>query len=293
MSSSKIAIISPVRNEEKLLPKTIASMTAQTVHPDCWVIVDDGSSDSTFDIAQTAAAQYAWIKVVRNTDRGKRVLGAGVIQAFKVGCKALDFEPDFIGKLDGDMSFGPHYIETLLALFAAEPRLGAASGKVFRPEGASSVEEFMIDEMVAGQFKFYRQTCFSEIGGFVEAVMWDGIDFHRARQMGWTTRSIPHNELRLMHHRLMGSSDQNVLRGRLRWGKGQWFMGSSLSYILASSIFRMFEKPLGIGGACIFWGYLQGMLRREPRFDLPGFREELQRWQRNRLLNLLRRGQMR
>jgi glycosyltransferase involved in cell wall biosynthesis len=293
MSTSTIAIISPVRDEARLLPKTIESLAAQTVHPTRWVIVDDGSKDKTFELAQAAAAQHPWIRVVRNTDRGKRVLGAGVIQAFNAGCATLDFVPDFIGKLDGDMSFGPRYLETLLGLFDADPRLGAASGKVFRPEGAGAVEEFMIDEMVAGQFKFYRQTCFSQIGGFVEAVMWDGIDFHRARQMGWRTRSDAHPELRLLHHRLMGSSDKNVLRGRVRWGNGQWFMGSSLSYIVASAAFRMLEKPVGIGGLCILWGYLLGMFRREPRFEAPGFRDELQRWQRARLANLVRRRQVR
>jgi len=293
MPHARIAIISPVRDEARLLPKTIASMAAQTVTPERWVLVDDGSTDNTLEIAQAAAVKYPWIRVVRNTNRGQRVLGAGVIQAFKAGCKTLDFTPDFIGKLDGDMSFGPRYLETLLALFEADPRLGAASGKVFRPEGNSSVEEFMIDEMVAGQFKFYRQTCFDQIGGFVEAVMWDGIDFHRARQLGWRTRSDMHPNLRLMHHRLMGSSDKNVLRGRIRWGKGQWFMGSSLPYIVASAFFRMLEKPVGIGGLCILWGYLQGMLRHEPRFEVPGFRENLQRWQRERLVNLVFHRQVR
>ncbi|MEI6234858.1 MAG: glycosyltransferase family A protein [Planctomycetota bacterium] len=290
---STIAIISPVRNEAHLLPQTIASMVAQTVHPDYWVIVDDGSSDATLDIAHAAAAMHSWIKVVKNTDRGKRVLGAGVIQAFKVGYNSLDIEPDFIGKLDGDMTFGPKYIETLLSHFSADPKLGAASGKVFRPEGADQVEEFMIDEMVAGQFKFYRHSCWKAIGGFVEAVMWDGIDFHRARQLGWTTLSILHNELRLIHHRLMGSSDQNVLKGRVRWGKGQWFMGSSFFYILASAAFRMLEKPVGIGGMCILGGYLSAMLRREPRFNVLGFRSELQHWQQARLINLIWRRQVR
>ena len=70
-------------------------------------------------------------------------------------------------------------------------------------------------------------------------------------------------------------------------------MGSSLPYILASSVFRMLEKPVGIGGLCIFWGYLQGMLGGAPRFDVPGFRDELQRWQHARLMGLLRHGKVR
>ena len=75
----------------------------------------------------------------------------------------------------------------------------------------------MIDEMVAGQFKLYRREAFERIGGFVRAVMWDGIDFHRARMEGFRTASLPDLELRIIHLRLMGSSDRNVLQGRLRW----------------------------------------------------------------------------
>jgi hypothetical protein len=43
---------------------------------------------------------------------------------------------------------------------------------VFRREDDGQlVEEFMIDEMVAGQFKLYRREAFERIGGFVRQVM--------------------------------------------------------------------------------------------------------------------------
>ena len=38
-------LIAPAHNEEALIDKTLASMVAQTVLPERWVIVDDGSSD--------------------------------------------------------------------------------------------------------------------------------------------------------------------------------------------------------------------------------------------------------
>jgi hypothetical protein len=142
--------------------------------------------------------------------------------------------------------------------------------------------------MVAGQFKLYRREAFERIGGFVRAVMWDGIDFHRARMLGYRTVSLPDPELRIRHLRMMGSSDRNVLRGRMRWGRGQWFMGSSLPYVLASGLFRMQEKPFGIGGLLIVAGYLQAALRRERRYEDPDFRRSLRRWQRARIMGVLR-----
>jgi biofilm PGA synthesis N-glycosyltransferase PgaC len=104
--------------------------------------------------------------------------------------------------------------------------------------------------------------------------------------MGYRTWSIPDPELRISHLRLMGSSDRNIYRGRLRWGKGQHYMGSAFLYVLASGLFRMHEKPYAIGGILIVVGYLMAALRREPRYGDPEFRRELRSWQYRRLRRL-------
>lgn len=281
-------IVSPCRDEAATLERTIACMVAQTKPPARWVIVDDGSTDRTPEILAAAAREIPWLRVVRRSDRGFRKLGGGVIDAFYEGVAAVDVDYDFIAKMDVDLEFSASYIETLLDYFRADAKLASASGKVFRREGDTQVEEFMIDEMVAGQFKFYRREAFEAIGGFVREVMWDGIDFHRARMAGFRTASLADPRLRILHLRLMGSSDLNIYRGRLRWGRGQWFMGSALPYVIASGLFRAREKPYGIGGLLIIVGYLRAALLREPRLPDLAFRRELRRWQYARLRGLLR-----
>lgn len=282
-----VVLVSPVRDEERTLERTLACVEAQTVRPAQWVIVDDGSTDRTPAILADAAARLSWLKVVRRRNRGFRKVGGGVVEAFREGLAAVDVDYGFLAKMDVDLEFSPRYIERALEYFEADPQLAAISGKVFRPEGDGLVEEFMIDEMVAGQFKLYRRGCFEAIGGFVPEVMWDGIDFHRARMEGYRTRSVYDDELRIVHLRLMGSSDRNVYRGRLRWGRGQWFMGSSPSYVLASGLFRTREKPYLLGGLCIIAGYVRAALTGAPRLDDRGFRRDLRRWQRRRLVGLL------
>jgi hypothetical protein len=37
---------------------------------------------------------------------------------------------------------------------------------------------------LVGMTKFFRTTCFRQIGGFTRELMWDGIDGHRCRQLG-------------------------------------------------------------------------------------------------------------
>src|SRR5690606_6889316 len=148
----------------------------------------------------------------------------------------------YIAKIDGDCSFGETYFERILDIMEHDPRLGGASGKVFNPVGDQLFEERIIDEMVSGQIHLWRRSAWEDIGGFVREVMWDGITFHRARMCGWKTRSFHDPELRILHHRLMGSSEKNIIHGRLRWGRGQWFMGTHPLYIMASGINRMRER---------------------------------------------------
>ncbi|MFQ5697648.1 MAG: glycosyltransferase [Myxococcota bacterium] len=284
----RLVVISPCRNEEATLERTIACLRRQTLPPARWIVVDDGSSDRTPQILATARAEIPWLRVVRRADRGFRQVGSGVIDAFYAGLAAVDVEYDFVAKMDVDLEFEPTYLERLFERFDADPLLAAASGKVFRRESGRRVEEFMVDDMVAGQFKLYRRVAFEKIGGFVRAIMWDGIDFHRARMAGYRTRSFDDAELQLTHLRLMGSSERSVYRGRLRWGRGQWFMGSSWIYVLASGLFRMRERPFVVGGALIWCGYLAACLTGAPRYPDRAFREDLHRWQHRRLAKLLR-----
>src|SRR5262245_45419153 len=130
-----LAVISPVRDEAKFIRETIESMLSQTVRPQEWLFVDDGSTDDTRAIIEAYASNYPWIRVISRGDRGFRQLGSGVIAAFNFGReRLLNREYRFVAKLDGDMSFPPRYLEIMLEKLEHTPGLAAVSGKVFRPE---------------------------------------------------------------------------------------------------------------------------------------------------------------
>jgi glycosyltransferase involved in cell wall biosynthesis len=285
-----LAIISPVRDEAQYVRNTLDAMVAQTVQPEEWLFVDDGSTDDTRTIINSYAERYPWIRVIARDNRGFRQLGSGVIAAFNFGRENLRSRHyAYIAKLDGDMSFPPKYLEVMLNRLRNDPKLAAVSGKIFRPENDGYVEEFIIDEMVAGQFKLYKRDAFDDIGGFTQTILWDGIDIHRCRMKGYRTLSFHHTEARLIHHRLMGSSDSNVFKGRMRLGRGIWFMGYHPLYAIASGLFRTRERPYLIGGLIIIASYFYAAMRREPRFNDSEFVRELQRWQIEQLKKLPKR----
>jgi glycosyltransferase involved in cell wall biosynthesis len=285
-----ILIISPVKDEAEFLQRTIDSMVAQTHKPATWIIVDDGSSDDTGVIADRAAAQHPWIHVLHRPPGTIRRVGPGVIEAFYAGLELADLKTyHFVCKLDGDLEFGPNYFADLMDRFAADPTLGTISGKTHIPVGNAFVLERTGDEFSHGVAKLYRRECFEQIGGFVRQVMWDGIDCHRCRMLGWKAVSDPDPQLAIKHLRQMGSSHKSVYHGRRRWGKGQYFMGTHPLYMLGISAYRMAERPWILGGLNILLGYLGAWTRRDPQYDDPEFRRHLHQWQLRELKNRLTR----
>lgn len=264
--------------------RTLDSVLAQSSPPTLWVIVDDGSTDDTPRILAEYAARNPTIRVVTRRDRGTRSVGPGVIEAFYEGYRAVRMQIDrgdfdYLCKLDLDLDLPLHYFETLMRRMEAHPRLGTCSGKAYFERNGRLVSEFLGDETSAGMTKFYRVPCFRQIGGFVREVMWDGIDCHRCRMLGWKACSWDEPDLRFIHLRPMGSSHKSILTGRVRHGFGQHFMGTSLAYMSASAAFRATKRPYLVGGAAMWWGFVLSMLRGKPRLDDAEFRRFLRAWQ--------------
>lgn len=274
-------LISPCRNEAEFVRHTLDSVAAQSVAPVEWIVVDDGSTDATPDILMEYQHRMPYLRVITRKDRGKRSVGPGVIEAFYEGYQQISVPYNYLCKLDVDLELPPRYFEKLISSMEADPRLGTISGKAFfrNPTNGQVVLEQIRDHVSLGMTKFYRRNCFEEIGGFVREVMWDGIDCHRCRMLGWKACSIDEPELRFEHLRPMGSSQQNIYTGRMRHGYGQYFMGTSLPFMTASALSRVGSKPRVIGAGLMWWGYVKSLLQRKPRYDDPEFIRFLRRWQ--------------
>lgn len=278
--NDRYVLISPCRNEAQYMRRTIESVLAQTVLPARWVIVDDGSTDDTPRILAEYQARHDWIQVVTRSDRGHRAVGPGVIEAFYAGYAAIEpTEYDYLCKLDLDLDLPPRYFDILMQRMRAEPRIATCSGKAYVEREGALIAENHGDDTSLGMTKFYRVQCFQAIGGFVREVMWDGIDNHRCRMMGWIACSWDEPDLRFIHLRPMGSSQTGILTGRMRHGFGQYFMGTGFLYMLASAVYRVAEPPVVLGSAAMLWGWLKSAIAGKARYDDPEFRRFLRRYQ--------------
>jgi len=278
--NSRYVLISPCRNEAVFMRQTLDSVIQQSLRPTKWVIVDDGSTDETPAILAGYAARHEWISIVTRADRGHRAVGPGVVDAFYSGYETIDRgEYDFVCKLDLDLHLPPRYFEILIQRMNSDSRIATCSGKSYINGDGGLINERHGDDTSLGMTKFYRMNRFEEIGGFVREVMWDGIDCHLCRMRGWIACSWDDPDLRFVHLRPMGSSQQSIYTGRMRHGYGQYFMGTGFLYLAASALSRVNEKPYVLGSLAILWGWLKSASLRKPRYENLNFRTFLRRYQ--------------
>ena len=265
---TRYVVITPVRNEEAHLPFTIESVTHQSLVPEEWIIVDDGSTDNTGSIIDESVSRFSWIRAVRKPDRGFRKSGGGVVEAFNAGYVALGSDDwDFIVKLDGDLAFQPDYFEKCFEWFDREPRLGVGGGVIYNvfKDGREEFEPGP-DFHVRGATKIYRRACWKEIGGFWPAPGWDTIDEVKANMLGWTSRSFP--DLVLKHQRPTGAAD-GCWRDFVKNGASDYISGYHPLFMLAKCMWRLLHRPYLVGAAGLAYGFISSSLRRVPKVDDP------------------------
>lgn len=262
-------LITPARNEEALIGKTIEAILAQTVRPLRWIIVSDGSTDRTDEIVRFYASSYPWIELLRMAPHEERQFAAKA-NAFNAGYARLKNVPfSLLGNLDADITVAPEYFEFLLAKFASDQTLGVA-GTPFvedqsKPGEHTYSHRFAQLEHVSGACQMFRRSCFESIGGYqpVKGGAIDWIAVTTARMNGWKTKTF--TEKVCYHHRAIGTGNNSPLMVRFHYGTKAYYVGGHPLWVLMRSIFQMRQKPLVLGGVFFELGYLWALIRRIPR----------------------------
>jgi poly-beta-1,6-N-acetyl-D-glucosamine synthase len=260
-------VVTPVRNEQANFSTTIESLVAQTIRPLEWLIVNDGSNDHTGSVANSAAAQHSWIRVVHRSDRGFRQPGTGVIEAFYDGLAAIQTSNwEYLVKLDGDLAFAPNYFERCFERFRQHARLGIAGGLVCRQHGDTFVADSAGDPKfhVRGATKIYRRMCWEQIGGLIKAPGWDTVDELKANMLGWKTGTF--RELKVHQLKDTGSADGHW-RNSVKNGVANYITGYHPLFMLLKCAKRIMARPYGIGAGGLAWGFASGYLRRLSRIE--------------------------
>lgn len=281
-------LVTAARNEKAYIERTIKSVLDQTVHPQKYVVVSDGSTDGTDDIVNRYAAQYDFIELLRLEDGGTRDF-ASMVYAQHAGVDHLqNVEYDFIGMLDADISFEPYYYERLLNEFHQNPRLGLAGGQLFDLyNGKWNKQKVNVSLNVSGPVQMFRRKCFADIGGYIPLKKGgqDAVAEVMVRKHGWEVETFP--DLKVLHYRPTGTEGLSVFSARFRDGCSEYLMGYHPLFETAKFLQRLFEKPYFLGSLSRLSGYCWSWLRGEERTVTLDFVKYLRAEQMQRIRSFL------
>lgn len=283
-------LITPARNEARLIEQTIQSVMRQTVLPLKWVIVSDGSTDGTDEIVRRYAAEHKWIELLCLPERKERHF-AGKAHAFNSG-KAMveDLPYEVIANLDADITFEANYLAFLLQKLTTDPLLGVVGTPYVETNNAIYDYRYVSLEHVSGACQVFRRECYEAIGGYaaVKVGAIDCIAVITARMRGWKTRTFP--EKVCYHHRLVGTATASSTKSRYMAGVMDYTMGNHPLWQFFRTLYQMGQTPYGVRGLAIGAGYAWSWMKRVERPVPAELIRFHRREQMQRLRAALRRG---
>lgn len=291
MKETEYVLVTPARNEEAYIENTIEAVASQTIRPQKWVIVSDGSIDRTDAIVALHARRHSFIQLLRIGEPakpGRRDFGAKV-RAFRAGYEQLNgTRYQFVGNLDADITFGPTYFAQVLERFEYNPRLGLAGGIVLEPGKNGFIPQRNSFNSVPGAVQLFRRECYEEFGGYVPMRM-GGVDAAAeimARMHGWLVQTLP--DVPTYHPRPVLTGGATILHTKYRQGVSNYWLGYHPLFQLASCLRRIGEKPYLIGSICTLFGYGSSWIKGQQRVLSSDAIRFLRSEQLNRLANCLR-----
>jgi len=283
-------LVTAAKNEAGNIVRTVESVMSQTVPPVRWVIVDDGSVDRTFELAERASAGHPQVSVLRRPPSAADF--ASKVRAVQTGADAIgDVDHGLIGNLDADVSMEPTYFESLLERFAVRPRLGIGGGWIVEEHRGRMREQKMSANSVAGAVQLFRRACYDEIDGLLPLRLGgeDAAAEILARMHGWEVETF--FDLRVRHHGRILNRKRTSMGAWLARGVVNRTLGYAPAFQIAASAYRATEPPYVLGGALMLAGYAIAAARGVPMALPPEAVDFLRAEQHDRLRAAFSRSQ--
>lgn len=284
----RYVIVTAAYNEEALIEGLISSVISQTLSPQRWIIVSDGSTDRTDAIVKEYVNRYPFIELLRITEDHPRNFAAQA-NAINVGFGQLsNYDYDYIGNLDADVSFQPTYFERLIGYFENDKTLGLAGGSIceycngaFRPRKGNRAYS------VANAVQLFRRECHEALEERYSVLPYGGHDWHAevvARMKGWRVQTF--SDLEVWHHRPTGAG-ADIWRHLFRQGFMDYSIGVHPLFELVKLCARVHSHPYVLGAGTRMLGFMVAYIRCERKGVSEEFANYLRKEQLMRLRELL------
>lgn len=232
-----VTVAIPCWNEERTLPATLDSLLALEYPKDklSLIIVDDGSKDNTYAIAQEYATKYPGLITAISKENGGKHTAVNVALARSTS--------DLFGCLDADSFVAPHTLKAIVSYFDRDPEIMAVTPCIHirRPktfiQRMQAVEYLMgvfirkafgsLDaiQVTPGPFSIFKKEVFEKIGNYHKAHNTE--DFEITLRMHKAHLKIANSHKALVYT-IGPSTATGFFYQRLRWARG--FLENSLDY---------------------------------------------------------------
>ena len=195
-----VSVVIPVFNGERFLREAVQSVLAQKYSPVEIIIVDDGSTDGTADVARSLPETVQYLHQTNHGPAAARNRGIEHAQG------------SLLAFADADDLWPPDKLELQLPYLLNEPAIEIVMGRIQQVLlGQAEAEEFgeptfsvNLGSAVIRKSVFERVGLFDETMRYSEDVDW----FMRAREGGAVIKTIDAVTLLYRHHQ------QNMTRGK-------------------------------------------------------------------------------
>ena len=283
---ARLLALTPAHNEAAHLRALGESLARQTLTPLVWVVVNDGSTDATGEVADALADEFDFVHVIHRPRSHGRRLSAKAESVAVAHATARELHPDaeFVASIDADVELPPHTFERIVDEFNRHPSLGVTGGIYYHPVNGESKAGWVSPTHVPGPLQVFRAEVFEAIGGY-QPLRDGGLDVvstAHARMLGWDTRAIP--ELHFTHSRQMGTGgDRHPLSAQYHHGIRDYSVGTSFVFEVAKVVRRLFAPPPVIGALVRMAGYLFAVVTRRESLVPPEIAAHIRAEQNQRL----------
>jgi glycosyltransferase involved in cell wall biosynthesis len=267
LDKKNYVLITAARNEETYIENTIKTIIAQTELPVKWIIVSDGSTDRTDEIVLQYSARHNFIHLVRKTANiNEQVDFSSKVHAIIIGYDKLkDIDYEFIGILDGDVTFDSCYYKKVLNKFSKNYRLGIAGGIILDQYDDHCIRRSPNrSNYVSGCIQLFRRKCYEDIGGLfpIKEGGEDTIATFTALMKDWEVEAF--EELEVYHHK-HSKATRDKLKEAFRAGRMFYALGSHPLFEVLKSIKSITAEPYLLFAMTRMCGYLIPYFKRQRR----------------------------
>jgi len=164
MKEGKVSIITPCYNQGKYLAETLDSVLAQTWSDWECIVVNDGSSDNTDEVAKQYLRKDNRIKYINQENQGLSMARNNAI---------IQSDGEFLLPLDSDDIIAPTYLEKAVDAFnkSSEVKLVYCKAEFFgKRKGLWKLEEYDYEKFIWKNCIFcssvYRRNDFNKTNGY-------------------------------------------------------------------------------------------------------------------------------